>query len=88
MVLSTKIVKLGNSQGVRLPKSLLKEIGIVNPINTPVQVSVANGKIVISPQAETSRLMQRFAGFDLDDYFDNSHQVEDDWGDPVGKERL
>lgn len=88
MVLSTKIVKLGNSQGVRLPKSLLKEIGIVNPINTPVQVSVADGKIVISSQAETSRLMQRFAGFDLDDYFDNSHQVEDDWGDPVGKERL
>ncbi|EIW12658.1 hypothetical protein KCA1_2770 [Lactiplantibacillus pentosus KCA1] len=88
MVLSTKIVKLGNSQGVRLPKSLLKEIGIVHPINIPVQVSVADGKIIISPQVKTSRLMQRFADFDLDDYFDNWHQVEDDWGNPVGKERL
>ncbi|EQM54562.1 hypothetical protein N692_12460 [Lactiplantibacillus plantarum EGD-AQ4] len=88
MVLSTKIVKLGNSQGIRLPKSLLKEIGIVHPINTPVQVSVADGKIIISPQVKTSRLMQRFAGFDLDDYFESCHQVEDDWGNPVGKERL
>lgn len=88
MVLSTKIVKLGNSQGIRLPKSLLNGIGIVHPINTPVQVSVADGKIIISPQVKTSRLMQRFAGFDLDDYFENCHQVEDDWGSPVGKERL
>lgn len=86
MLLSAKIVKLGNSQGIRLKKSILEEIGIVNPINTPVQISVEDGKILISPQKEESRLMQRFAGFDVHDYLASQDQAEFDWGDPVGNE--
>jgi len=86
MMLSAKIVKLGNSQGIRLKKSLLNEIGIVNPINTPVQISVEDGKILISPESNESKLMRRFDGFDLENYWKDNAQKEYDWGSPVGKE--
>ncbi|BDZ29907.1 AbrB/MazE/SpoVT family DNA-binding domain-containing protein [Lactiplantibacillus sp. WILCCON 0030] len=82
-MVTTKIVKLGHSQGIRLPKSLLKEVGIDEPINTPVRVSIEDGKIVIMP---AQSLMQRFAGFDLDTYWQENDSEEYDWGKSVGKE--
>lgn len=86
MMLSARIVKLGNSQGIRLSKSLLKEIGIVNPINTPIQISVKDGKILISPEKQESKLMRRFDNFDFDEYHKNNPVKEYDWGTPVGNE--
>ncbi|AVK62475.1 hypothetical protein C5Z25_01480 [Lactobacillus sp. CBA3605] len=85
-MLSTKIVKLGNSQGLRLQKSLLKEIGIVNPINTPVHISVEDGKILITPVKSESKIAHRFDNFDLESYRRVNKPVEYDWGEPVGKE--
>jgi antitoxin MazE len=41
----TKIVKIGNSQGVRLPKSLLE----ISGIQEQICLSSENGKIVITP---------------------------------------
>ncbi|WP_137607846.1 AbrB/MazE/SpoVT family DNA-binding domain-containing protein [Lactiplantibacillus daoliensis] len=87
-MVSTKIVKLGNSQGVRLQKSLLKEVGLVDPINSPVQVSVEDGKIIIVPGQPKSKLMQRFDDFDLDAYWQQNAPEEYDWGASVGKEKF
>ena len=39
------IIKIGNSQGVRLPKNLLQNSGIENEI----YLSSENGKIIITP---------------------------------------
>lgn len=86
MLLSAKIVKLGNSQGIRLKKSILKEIGIVNPINTPVQISVEDGKILISPTRQESNLMRRFDQFDLTKYRQENPTHEYDWGEAIGNE--
>ncbi|MFB9769354.1 AbrB/MazE/SpoVT family DNA-binding domain-containing protein [Lactiplantibacillus modestisalitolerans] len=86
MMQSVKIVKLGNSQGIRLKKSLLKEIGIVDPINAPVQVSVEDGKILISPEKAESKLARRFDNFNLEDYWKANQAMEYDWGKPTGKE--
>lgn len=44
----TKIVKIGNSQGVRLPKSLLELSGIEDKIC----LSSETGKIIITPAQE------------------------------------
>lgn len=87
-MVSTKIVKLGNSQGIRLQKSLLKQVGLIDPINSPVQVSVEDGKIIIVPEQTKSKLMQRFDGFDLEQYWQENDPQEYDWGKPVGKERF
>ncbi len=43
--MKTKIVRIGNSQGVRLPKLLLEQSGL----GDEVEVNVEENRIVISP---------------------------------------
>jgi antitoxin MazE len=43
--MKTKIVQIGNSQGVRIPKPLLAETGI----SGEVEISAENGSLVIRP---------------------------------------
>lgn len=45
--LSTTIIQIGNSQGVRLPKAVLTLAGIEN--NESVVISVEDGRIIIAP---------------------------------------
>jgi antitoxin MazE len=45
--MKTRIVRIGNSQGVRLPKPLIEEAGL--PVD--VDVRARNGTIIISPAA-------------------------------------
>lgn len=85
-MLSGKIVKLGNSQGIRLKKSILKEAGIVDPINAPVQISVEDRGILITPEKLESKLARRFDNFDLERYRKENESLEYDWGRPNGKE--
>ena len=46
----TRIQKWGNSLALRIPKSFATEVGIQR--ETPVEVSLANGKLVITPVAK------------------------------------
>ncbi|MDJ0715692.1 MAG: AbrB/MazE/SpoVT family DNA-binding domain-containing protein [Prochloraceae cyanobacterium] len=48
--MKTKIVSIGNSQGVRIPKPFISECGLTGD----VEMTVQDGCIVISP-AETPR---------------------------------
>lgn len=41
----TRIVRIGNSQGIRIPKALLEESGL----SGEVDISVRDGTLVISP---------------------------------------
>ncbi len=43
--MKTKIVKIGNSRGVRIPKSFLEESGLTEE----AEIEIENGKIVIKP---------------------------------------
>jgi len=43
--MKTKIVKIGNSRGVRIPKSLIDETGL----ETEVELEIENGQIIIKP---------------------------------------
>ena len=43
--MKTRIVRIGNSQGVRLPKPLIAEAGL----SDEVEIRARNGAIVISP---------------------------------------
>lgn len=89
--METKISKWGNSQGVRLPKRMLSQIGINDDdgqiSDQVVDMTVVDGKIVIEKSPETSKLAQLFEGFDLEKY-NQEHQGsrELDWGEDVGNE--
>ena len=45
--METKIVAIGNSQGVRLPKHILDQCHL--SLNQPIKVDVEGGRLVISP---------------------------------------
>jgi antitoxin MazE len=78
--MQTRIQKWGNSLAVRIPKAFVKEARIA--YGTAVDLSIADGKIVIDPRVEPA--------YKLDDLLKgvtkgNLH-TEVDTGGPVGRE--
>jgi antitoxin MazE len=49
IALHTRIVRIGNSQGIRIPKPLLEQAGI----SDQVELEVADGRISIRPAARS-----------------------------------
>jgi len=48
--MKTRVQKWGNSLALRIPKSFATEVGLQR--ETPVEVSLADGKLVITPIAK------------------------------------
>lgn len=78
----TKIQKWGNSQGLRLSKSLLSDADIV--VGDSVDVAVHKGSLVVTPVRRVR------GGHDLRDLVRRIprgyKRTSIDWGTPVGRE--
>lgn len=78
----TKVQKWGNSQGLRLSKSLLSEVDI--EVGDSVEVAVHDGALVITPVRRIR------GGHDLRALVlrvpKGAKAKERDWGSPVGRE--
>ncbi|OGO07369.1 MAG: transcriptional regulator/antitoxin, MazE [Chloroflexi bacterium RBG_13_57_8] len=78
----TKVQKWGNSQGLRIAKHVLEEANI--SLGDDVDVSVNNGKIIISP---TKRIRRKYDIRELLAHMPEDYKPEEvDWGKPAGKE--
>ena len=78
----TKVQKWGNSQGLRLAKSVLEEADI--EVGDQVEVAVQDGVIVVAP-ARRKRGRHRLE--DLVSRIPARQRTEEvDWGEPVGRE--
>ena len=78
----TKVQKWGNSQGLRVAKSLLDEVGI--HVGDEVDVSVRRGRIIVDP---VSRIRGRYDLKALVSKMPDDYQPDEfDWGPPTGKE--
>jgi len=78
----TKIQKWGNSQGIRIPKNLLKSTQI--KIGEEVDIAVYVGKIIIEP---TNKIHGRYTIEELVKQMpDGYSSTEENWGNSVGKE--
>ena len=75
-----QVKEWGNSQGIRLPKSVLQEAGIA--LGEKLTVEVEKGKIVLSRSFRHKTLEERIreSGCEL------SGIGELDWGEPQGNE--
>jgi antitoxin MazE len=86
--MTTAIVKWGNSQGIRLPKTLLQNINI-SEMDT-VDVIVENEAIIIKKTygKKHKTTKERLANFygSIEEENITGRQEEIDWGKPVGKE--
>ncbi|MFA7308922.1 MAG: AbrB/MazE/SpoVT family DNA-binding domain-containing protein [Patescibacteria group bacterium] len=76
---TTHIQKWGNSYGVRVPKDILKLMGLKD--GSKVTVSEKNHQIVIAHPKKKETLADLLARVTLE----NRHELVD-WGSPVGKE--
>jgi antitoxin MazE len=55
--MKTRVQKWGNSLALRIPKSFAIEVGIQR--ETSVEVSLANGKLIITPIAKTKPALKQ-----------------------------
>ena len=78
----TSVQKWGNSQGLRIAKSLLEEVGI--HVGDRVRVSIRDRRLVIEP-ASTVRGRHDLRAL-VADMPDDYRVAEEDWGPPVGRE--
>lgn len=78
--MQTQVREWGNSQGIRLPKELLKSAGIA--LNDILDVSVSNGVITLVKPFRHKTLEERAAEFDGKLNLDGEY----DWGESVGRE--
>ena len=78
----TKVQKWGNSQGLRFPKEILKEVHI--SVGDEVDISVKYGKIVIGPTAQVrgKYKLEALIGKMPPGY----KPQEADWGKTAGRE--
>lgn len=74
-----KIQKWGNSQGIRIPKSILDAANMMT--DEELVLSVEDGKIIIEPIKKHITLRER-----LENYGDDYAPSEWNTGKPVGRE--
>jgi antitoxin MazE len=77
--MKTRIAKWGNSLAVRVPQPFAEEVGLEE--GREVDLSLVDGKLVLSPSREKWSLDRLVAGITKD----NVHS-EIDTGPPVGRE--
>ena len=77
-----KIQKWGNSQGLRLTKSLLADAQL--GVGDEVDIRVKDGTMIVTP---AKRMRGKHRLEDLVAHIPKHYQAEEvDWGEPVGKE--
>lgn len=75
--MKTHVRQWGNSIGVRIPKIMAEEVGIVD--GTELEMKVVDNKIVLSkPTFSLEDLVSKITP-------ENTYP-EADWGEPIGKE--
>lgn len=78
----TKIQKWGNSQGLRIAKTLLADARL--DVGDQVDISVKEGVIIVAP---SKKIRGRYSLKDLVSRIPESYKADKvDWGEPVGKE--
>ena len=77
--MQSQVQKWGNSLALRIPKSFAIEAGLQE--NAVVDLTLVEGKLVVTPRPEAISLGSLLAGITEDNLHD-----EQDFGGPVGKE--
>lgn len=80
---TVKLNKWGNSQGIRITKKILNEIGAEK--DSTFKITVKNGSIILTPIITRNKLDTLFKNFkeDPSEYTENI-----DWGKPTGNEKI
>jgi antitoxin MazE len=61
MVMRTHIVKIGNSQGIRIPKPILEQLGIVEDVDIKVEASQIIIRPILDPRSGWNEAFRKMA---------------------------
>ena len=75
-----QITKWGNSLGVRVPKQLARDIGLIE--GSQVDIEAADHRIIITPAKPRYSLANLLKDTTPDDY----RSADTDWGPDLGRE--
>lgn len=84
------IQRWGNSQGIRIPKTLLEDSGL--SVNDCVELVPASEGLAVRKVVPTKRhrttteRLEEFYGLPIDEVSRDTSEPEFDWGPPVGDE--
>ena len=78
--MQAQVKEWGNSQGIRIPKEVLKSAGIA--LNEILDVTVSNGVITLVKTVRHKTIEERAAEFEGKLMLDGEYE----WGEPVGRE--
>ena len=78
--MQVQVKEWGNSQGVRLPREVLKNAGL--SLNDVLEIEVSNGVITLTKPFRHKSLEERAREFDGKLGLDGEY----DWGQPLGRE--
>ena len=78
--MTTNLQKWGNSQGIRIPKSILDEVKWKE--NEKILMVVEDGKVVLKKAEEERKNIKEL----FKNYNGNYDPIDVDWGEPVGDE--
>jgi antitoxin MazE len=78
--MTTKIVRWGNSLGIRIPKQIAEQAQLKE--GDEIELSREGNQLIITPQKKKYTLEELLDGMTKE----HLHS-EVDWGDPVGKEQ-
>lgn len=77
--MKSRIVKIGNSQGIRIPKPLIEQTGL----GTEVEIQVERDRLIIGPAARPragwDAAFQKMANLGDDAVLDGDVQVPTSW---------
>ena len=77
--METKLQKWGNSTGIRIPNTILQELGL--KASDIIDLVKEDGKIIITPKKKHLTFKERIAN-----YKGETKVEEYDWGEPEGRE--
>lgn len=59
--MNVKLQRWGNSQGIRLPKAILNELGLVE--NDTIEITTSNNSIILTKKKKHRNLKERVESF-------------------------
>jgi antitoxin MazE len=78
MAVKTRIIRIGNSQGIRIPKPLLKQSGITNEVELEIEDSKIIIHAVVHPRHQWDDAFALMAEHEDDTLLDPD-DIESDW---------
>ncbi|MBD0268712.1 MAG: AbrB/MazE/SpoVT family DNA-binding domain-containing protein [Cyanobacteria bacterium Co-bin8] len=75
----TRIVRIGNSQGIRIPKPILEQLGLSGEVELEIQADQLIIRSVQAPRHSWADQFQQMAEFEDDTLLDETSLSLSDW---------